>query len=309
MLPEGGESPPEVFEALLALRCSVLGLVLDPVTSEKLARYLAVLDLWRRRTNLTGPLSAQELVEHALESAFAVDWIAPGASLADVGSGAGFPGIPIAILRRDVSIVPVEPRKKRREFLDHVSQILGLANVAAAAPGLSGLPAARLSGAVSRAVGRLAEIVGEGEFLEPRGVLLAWTTEPEALARDLGLRFHLESVREVPGSRKKRIALFRKASEAPGKQGKRGLATGVPRGTVGGSVRDCRLAVGSRRSSLASLPRIVLSEALSRPPVRGANARSYISDSGSQPAMNEPFSTPPRKLERNELELYEGAPR
>nr|MDQ2971274.1 class I SAM-dependent methyltransferase [Acidobacteriota bacterium] len=170
MLPEGGESPPEVFEALLALRCPAFGIVLDPAISEGLARYLAVLDLRRRRTNLTGPLSALALVEHALESALAVDWIAPGASLADIGSGAGFPGIPIAILRKDVSIVPVEPRKKRREFLDHASQTLGLANVAAAAPGLSGLPAGRLSGAVSRAVGGLAEIVGKGEFLEPRGV-------------------------------------------------------------------------------------------------------------------------------------------
>src|ERR1700674_1181314 len=238
MLPEGGESPPEVFDALLSRRSPAFGLVLDPVTSDRLAPYLAVLDLWRRRTNLTGPISAQERAEHALGSAFAVDWIAPGASLADVGSGAGFPGIPIAILRRDVSIVPVEPRKKRREFLDHVSQILGLASVAAAAPGLSGLRAARLSGAVSRAVGGVAEIVGKGEFLEPRGVLLAWTTEPEALARDLGRRFHLESVREVPGSRKKRIALFRKTSERPVKQEKRGLAAGVPRGTFGRGVRS-----------------------------------------------------------------------
>lgn len=231
MLPEGGESPPEVFDALLARRCPAFGLVLDPVTSGRLARYLAVLDLWRRRTNLTGPFSAQTLVEHALESAFAVDWIAQGARLADVGSGAGFPGIPIAILRPDVSIVPIEPRKKRREFLDRVRQTLGLSNVAAAAPGLSGLPAARLSGAVTRAVGGLAEILGKAEFLERRGVLLAWTTEPEALARDLR-RFRLERVREVPGSEKKRIALFRKTSERPVKQGKRRPAAGVPRGTA-----------------------------------------------------------------------------
>jgi 16S rRNA (guanine527-N7)-methyltransferase len=228
MLPEGGESPPEVFDALLALRSPAFGLVLDSGASERLARYLAVLDLWRRRTNLTGPLSAPALVDHALESALALDWIAPGASLADVGSGAGFPGIPIAILRPDVSVVPVEPRKKRREFLDHVSRALGLANVAAAAPGLSGLTGGRLSGAVSRAVGGLAEILGQAEFLERRGMLLAWTTEPEALARDLGRRFRLESVREVPGSERKRIALFRKSSERPVK---RGSAGDVPRGT------------------------------------------------------------------------------
>src|ERR1700730_5842850 len=109
MLPEGGESPPEVFDALLGLRSPAFGLVLDSGASERLARYLAVLDLWSRRTNLTGPLPAPALVAHALESALALDWIAPGASLADVGSGAGFPGIPIAILRPDVSIVPVEP--------------------------------------------------------------------------------------------------------------------------------------------------------------------------------------------------------
>jgi 16S rRNA (guanine527-N7)-methyltransferase len=255
MLPEGGESPPEVFDALLSSRSAAFGLVLDPVTSGRLASYLAVLDRWRRRTNLTGPFSAQTLVEHALESAFAADWIPPGARLADVGSGAGFPGIPIAILRPDVSIVPVEPRKKRREFLDHVSRALGLANVAAAAPGLSGLPAGRLSGAVSRAVGGLAEILGKGEFLEPRGMLLAWTTEPEALARDLGRRFRMESVREVPGSRKKRIALFRKASEVPGKHGKRGWVAGVPRGT--GAAARVRRSMPARRSSWISKRRPV----------------------------------------------------
>src|ERR1700730_12348799 len=121
MLPEGGACPPEEFRDLLKTRAPVFGLALPDATFEKLSRFLAELDVARRRTNLTGPLSSQELVDHALESALGERFVPQHAELIDIGSGAGVPAVPIAIVRPDVSVTPVEPRRKRLEFLKAVS--------------------------------------------------------------------------------------------------------------------------------------------------------------------------------------------
>ncbi len=210
MLPAGGEFPPEIFHALLEERAPAFGLRLPSRAAERLSRYLALLDVWRRRTNLTGPMASPELVEHVLESALGADLLPPGAAV-DVGSGSGLPGIPLAILRLDVRVTPVEPRRRRRDFLDLATRELALDNFAAAGSSVGGLPAGAFSAAMGRAVGRIADILGDADFLEPNGLFLAWTTDTEALARDLVPRFRRIEVREVPGTRRKEIASFRKS--------------------------------------------------------------------------------------------------
>ena len=210
MLPAGGELSPETFRGLLEARAPAFGLTIPSRAVERLSRYLAFLDVWRRRTNLTGPMPSAELVEHVLESALGAHLLPRGAAV-DVGSGAGLPGIPLAVLREDVRVTPVEPRRRRRDFLDLATRELALANFDAAGSSVRGLPAGAFSSAVGRAVGRIADILGDADFLEPGGLFLAWTTDTEALARDLVPRFRRVEVWEVPGSRRKEIASFRKA--------------------------------------------------------------------------------------------------
>src|SRR5262245_55994364 len=121
--------PSERFEKLL--QASAPGFALE-LTLESLAacgRYLEELDSWRRRTNLTGALSSAELAEHTPESFLGAGLIPSRASIADVGSGAGFPGIPLAISRPDLSVALVEPRLKRAAFLRHIARTLPLPNV------------------------------------------------------------------------------------------------------------------------------------------------------------------------------------
>ncbi len=209
MLPEGSESPPERFEEWIAARSGVYGLAFEPADAKRLARYLALLDLWRRRTNLTGPLPPETLVEHALESCLGADLLPAKACVSDIGSGAGLPGIPVAILRGDITLIPVEPRRKRREFLDHIRETLSL-NMAPAIPSISALAAGSCEAALARAVGSIAEVLDAAPFLTPAGQFLAWTTDPDALARSLDGRFRLERLRDVPGSEKKQIAVFRR---------------------------------------------------------------------------------------------------
>src|SRR6516165_1988026 len=120
--------PPERFEELL--RQADPSPSLSPDGVDLLARYLAELDQWRRRVNLTGQLDAADLVAHAAEALLPADLLPRGGSLLDIGSGAGFPGVPLAIARRDVPVTLLEPRAKRASFLRHVIRILPLANAA-----------------------------------------------------------------------------------------------------------------------------------------------------------------------------------
>ncbi len=210
MLPAGSESAPEVFARLLPEASAAWGMALPPGSIEALSRYLARLDRERRRTNLTGPFPAAELVTHALESALGAPHIPRGARVADVGSGAGFPGIPLAIVRPDVTVVPVELRRKRREFLDGCASEVGLRNWEAAAPALPALAPRSVQAIVVRAVGGLGKTLAAAPALSSGGILLVWTTDPDAVAKGLAHLFVLEASEAVPHTERKRIARFRR---------------------------------------------------------------------------------------------------
>ncbi len=207
MLPAGQASTPEVFARLLAARAADFQVELSPDALDRLAAFLALLDQARRQTNLTGPLTSEELADHALESVLGGTLVAKGARVVDIGSGGGFPGIPLAIARPDLVMTLVEPRRKRLEFLREASRQAGIANVAALAR-LADLPPGSASVATARAVGDLERVVGNADFLTRPGALLVWTTNEADLERRLGPRFALERSLPVPGSRQKTIARF-----------------------------------------------------------------------------------------------------
>ena len=81
--------PPEVFRRLLEDERPRFDPSLPDPVLDRLATYLAELDAWRRKVNLTGRLSARELAVHALESTLGSRLIAHGARVVDIGSGAG----------------------------------------------------------------------------------------------------------------------------------------------------------------------------------------------------------------------------
>jgi 16S rRNA (guanine527-N7)-methyltransferase len=212
-------SPPEAFRARLAAEAPRFGLGLSEVSLDQMARYLALLDLSRRRTNLTGRLGPEDLIAHALESALGERLIPHGAEVIDIGSGAGFPGVPLAIVRPDIRVTPVEPRRKRVEFLRHVAEQVPVENLLAPETGLRALAPGFAYVATARAVGSVERLLGDARFLRPDGLFLAWTTDASSLARRLFPRFSLEEELPVPESRRKVIASFHRTG------------TRVPRGT------------------------------------------------------------------------------
>jgi 16S rRNA (guanine527-N7)-methyltransferase len=201
--------PPERFEELLRKERAAS----SPPTASliSLSKYLSELDHWRQRSNLTGQLTAGDLVDHALESLVPADLISRAGSLIDIGSGAGFPGVPLAIVSPDIPVTLLEPRAKRAAFLRHIVRGLPLPNTRVEESRIEDVGGQTFGAAATRAVGRLDRILGSAPFLEPGGVLLLWTTEPNERARELPA-FELEDARPVPGSRRRVVAAFRRRS-------------------------------------------------------------------------------------------------
>jgi 16S rRNA (guanine527-N7)-methyltransferase len=106
-----------------------------PLDRERFERYLDELYLWASRVNLTTVPREHAWSRHIVESLQFLDVAHPeaGARLCDLGSGAGLPGIPIAIARPDVRVVLCESDSRRAAFLTHVCGLLELANVGVAA--------------------------------------------------------------------------------------------------------------------------------------------------------------------------------
>lgn len=204
-----GPPPPSGFRALLEREAPRFDLSLPEAALEALARLLSELLAWGRRINLTGPLSAEELVDHALESVFGQCLIVDGTRLLDIGSGAGLPGLPIAICRPDVSVTLLEPRSKRAAFLRHAVRAVPVPNALVLQERLDAVTGIHQAATV-RAVGNLAETIGTALFLDPGGALLAWTTRPQDVARQLEPGFSLERTEPIPGTRERVIALLRK---------------------------------------------------------------------------------------------------
>lgn len=97
---------------------------------EKFIKYNELLLDWNTKINLTAITEPEEVVKkHFCDSLAAIPFIKDGATLADVGTGAGFPGIPLAIMRDDISVTLIDSLNKRIKFLDAVVSELGLTNV------------------------------------------------------------------------------------------------------------------------------------------------------------------------------------
>ncbi|MEY2334963.1 16S rRNA (guanine(527)-N(7))-methyltransferase RsmG [Acidithiobacillus ferrianus] len=130
------EGTPQTPRARLEAGLAALGL--DAVHVEQrdlLIRYLALLQRWNATHNLTAVRDSREMVSRHLLDSLAVLPHLPTGAVADIGSGAGLPGIPLAICRPAQAFTLVEPAAKRVAFLRHVIADLGLTCVRVAAQG------------------------------------------------------------------------------------------------------------------------------------------------------------------------------
>lgn len=96
---------------------------------EMLARFLGELERWNARINLVGVKDTQRLCRELLADAlFLNSYVNDRRRLADIGSGSGILGVPIAILNKDVDVYSVDGNLKKVQFQRHIRRELGLAN-------------------------------------------------------------------------------------------------------------------------------------------------------------------------------------
>lgn len=195
----------------LAAGLAALGLPLDEAAQARLLAYRDELARWGRTHNLTGVRDPGRMVPVHLLDSLALAPLVRGTRVADVGSGGGLPGVPLAIARPDLELTLIEPRAKRALFLAHIARTLALGNVivercrAEDAP-----PGARYDTVVTRAFGTLVEFVAAAGPLCAEGgsLLAAKGRDPRAEAAALAAGWRVEILPlVVPGIEGERHAV------------------------------------------------------------------------------------------------------
>ena len=153
-----------------------LGLELDESARGQLLAYVSLMAKWNKTYNLTAVRDPLAMVSHHLLDSLAVlpHLSLAAGSLADIGSGAGLPGIPLAIARRDWRVVLVEASQKKAAFLRQATIELGLRNASVHEGRVEGWqPAERFAVVISRAFARLAKFARACAHLVASGGCLA----------------------------------------------------------------------------------------------------------------------------------------
>jgi len=157
------------------LDAGLAALQLEPALAPPLLAYLALLDRWNRTYNLTAVREPADMVaRHLLDSLAMLPFVGDGA-LADLGTGPGLPGIPLAIARPQLQVTLVESNGKKARFLREAVRTLQLPNARVAESRIESLdePAA-YDAITARALATLPLIVElGGALLKPAGRLLA----------------------------------------------------------------------------------------------------------------------------------------
>jgi len=157
------------------LDAGLAALQLEPTLATPLLAYLALLDRWNRTYNLTAVRDPADMVaRHLLDSLAMLPFVGDGA-LADLGTGPGLPGIPLAVARPQLQVTLVESNGKKARFLREAVRTLQLRNARVAESRIESLdePAA-YDAITARALATLPLIVElGGPLLKPAGRLLA----------------------------------------------------------------------------------------------------------------------------------------
>ncbi|MDH3337779.1 MAG: 16S rRNA (guanine(527)-N(7))-methyltransferase RsmG [Gammaproteobacteria bacterium] len=145
---------------------------------EKFSTLLDELERWNSKVNLTAIRDRDEMITGHLLDSLAVQPLLRGRHVLDVGTGAGFPGLPLAIVESDREFDLVDSNNKKVMFVQHVAGLLGLSNVRATKARIEDYaPGYRFDTVIARAVAavpRLLELAGhhvgeDGVFVALKG--------------------------------------------------------------------------------------------------------------------------------------------
>lgn len=146
---------------ILSAGLQKMNIVLSDVAKQQLLDYVALLSKWSRVYNLTTVREPEQIITlHILDSLSVLPFLGDALSILDVGTGAGLPGIPLAIARPDISFTLLDSQQKKINFVQHVITSLRLANVVALQQRIESLSVnSPIDMIVSRAFASLGEFV------------------------------------------------------------------------------------------------------------------------------------------------------
>jgi 16S rRNA (guanine527-N7)-methyltransferase len=190
----------------------LLGLQLEDAQIEKLQRYVALLYKWNKVFSLTAIPESKAVSLHLLDSLSVLPYL-NGSKLADVGTGPGLPGIPIAIVRPELSVTLIETSSKKTAFLTQAVVELGLNNVQVSTCRVEAyLPPEPFDIVISRAFSDLQTFARlAGHLCGYSGTLVAM--KAEISAAEIGQLcgpFHIDKIvrLDAPDSSVKRCLIF-----------------------------------------------------------------------------------------------------
>jgi len=193
--------------------CTVLQIDLTDTAAEKLSGFIGLLGKWNRVYNLTAVRDPQAMVvRHILDSLVVLPFLTDG-SLLDVGTGAGLPGLPIAIARPELPVSLLDASAKKLRFVRQAVFELGLDNVEVVQSRMQEYqPARSFDMVISRAVANLSELYRQtarlvrpgGRILFMKGCLLAEEIQELEAGRET---LHIERLK-IPGSKAERHLLW-----------------------------------------------------------------------------------------------------
>ncbi|HEY6517593.1 MAG TPA: 16S rRNA (guanine(527)-N(7))-methyltransferase RsmG [Steroidobacteraceae bacterium] len=108
---------------------AALGVALSEHDAARLRQLLEELAHWNRQFNLTGISDLESMVSHHVLDSLAVHRHLHGAAIADVGTGAGFPGLPLALVNPERRFTLIDSNGKKIRFVSHAMRAMGLMNV------------------------------------------------------------------------------------------------------------------------------------------------------------------------------------
>ena len=201
-------------KTLIGSVVSGLGLRLSERQVEQLAMHFSLLVHWNRKINLTSLRRPEEIaVRHFEESLFLTKVVTVESGLLiDVGSGAGFPGLPLKIACPAMTAVLLEPSTKKTAFLKEVIRHCGLEGIEVRSERLEEAAQGELAGRASlvtlRAVALTADLLADlKNLLAPDGRLALFLGEKDALALAASQEFQWEPPAPIPHSERRVILI------------------------------------------------------------------------------------------------------
>lgn len=197
------------LDTVLSQGLSALGLDCPLAVRARLLDYVRLLHKWNRVYNLTAVREPREMVPRHLLDSLAVLPYLHGRRVLDVGTGAGLPGIPLALMSPEREFVLLDSNNKKTRFVQQAVTELGLGNVQVVQARVEDYrPGAPFDTVISRAFSAIADMLRQaGRHCAPDGVLLAMKGgEPREELAALPSGYKVQAIRrlQVPGLNEER---------------------------------------------------------------------------------------------------------